>query len=355
MNRDEARAAFPVLERYAYLNAGSFGPLARATVEAMQERLERDLTLGRGGPSFHDELTEMREALRRRLAALLSVAPENVALTTSTTRGCNIAVAGLGLQPGDEVVTTDQEHFGLLGPLHASGATVRVATLTGRPSAEAFDAIAAEVGARTRLLALSHVSWVTGHVLPVEELRAAFDVPLLIDGAQSVGALPVDVSAVRLLHRLGSEVAVRPRHDGRAVRRRSGAARDRRALVLRPAGVRARGPLHAQGGSGALRLRLDRAALRRRPERRPSTRRPTGATTPRPKPQRAAASCSPKRGSRSSPSPATRRSSRSSRALTPPRPSSRRTTRASSSASSRRRAGSARPAATGRTRRIWSG
>jgi L-cysteine/cystine lyase len=195
VNRVDARAAFPVLERYAYLNAGSFGPLARGTVDAMQERLQRDVALGRGGPTFYDELIELRDGLRRRLANVLSVSPENVALTTSTTRGCNIAVAGLRLQPGDQVVTTDQEHFGLLGPLHASGANVRVARLTGRPAGEAFDVIAAEVGPRTRLIALSHVSWVTGHVLPVEELRATFDIPVLVDGAQSVGAIPVNARA----------------------------------------------------------------------------------------------------------------------------------------------------------------
>jgi L-cysteine/cystine lyase len=191
----EARAAFPVLERFAYLNTGSFGPLARVTVEAMERRLERDLQHGRGGITFMDELTELRDTARKRLAAQLSVPAENVALTTSTTRGCNIAVAGLRLQPGDEVVTTDNEHFGLIGPLHASGATVRVARLRERPPDEALDAIAAEVGPRTRLLALSHVSWLTGHVFPVEELRAAFDVPLLVDGAQAVGAIPVDASA----------------------------------------------------------------------------------------------------------------------------------------------------------------
>ena len=195
MNRDDARAAFPVLERYAYLNAGSFGPLARATVDAIERRLERDVAIGRSGAAFMDDLTEFRDGVRGRLSRLLSVPPENIALTTSTSRGCNIAVAGLRLQPGDEVVTTDNEHFGLLGPLYASGATVRVARLTGRPAAQALDILAAEVGPRTRLLALSHVSWLTGHVLPVEELRNAYDIPLLVDGAQSVGAIPVDASA----------------------------------------------------------------------------------------------------------------------------------------------------------------
>ena len=194
MNRDEARAAFPVLEHFAYLNAGSFGPLARTTVAAMEAQLERGLAVGRSGGPFMDELTELRDGVRARLAASLDVSPENVALTTSTTRGCNIAIAGLRLQPGDEVVTTDNEHFGLIGPLHASGAAVRVARLTDRPAAEAFEVIAAEVTPKTRLIAISHVSWLTGHVLPLEQLRDAFDVPLLIDGAQSVGAMPVDAS-----------------------------------------------------------------------------------------------------------------------------------------------------------------
>jgi L-cysteine/cystine lyase len=194
VNVAEARAAFPVLERLAYLNAGSFGPLARTTVEAMEKRLEHDLEQGRGGEKFREDLDSLRHAARERLAVQLAVSAESVALTTSTTRSCNIAVAGLRLRPGDEIVTTDNEHFGLLGPLHASGATVKVARLQGRPAAEAFDAIAAEVGRQTRLIALSHVSWMTGHVLPIAELRAAFDVPLLVDGAQAVGAIPVDAS-----------------------------------------------------------------------------------------------------------------------------------------------------------------
>jgi L-cysteine/cystine lyase len=194
MNVEEARAAFPVLERLAYLNAGTFGPLARATVEAMHEHIDRDVREGRSGPAFMDEGARLRDGVRSRLAGVLSVPAEKVALTTSTTRACNIAVAGLRLEPEDEVVTTDNEHFGLLGPLHVSGATVRVARLPERAAGEAFDAIMAEVGPRTRLIALSHVSWRTGRVLPVEELRGAVDVPILVDGAQSVGAIPVDAS-----------------------------------------------------------------------------------------------------------------------------------------------------------------
>jgi L-cysteine/cystine lyase len=135
----------------------------------------------------------LRERVRARLAATIGASPEHVALTGSTTDGCNIVLSGFGLREGDEVVTTDAEHPGLLAPLHASGARVRVAEVTTRPTAEALDAITAEITPRTRLLALSHVLWTTGQVMPVHELRAETGLPILVDGAQSVGAIAVDV------------------------------------------------------------------------------------------------------------------------------------------------------------------
>ena len=127
--------------------------------------------------------------LAERLAALVGVQAENVALTASTTDGCNIVLAGLGLQPDDEVVTTTHEHFGLVGPLHASGARV----VAVEPEAEA---LLAAVTTHTRLLAVSHVLWTTGQILPVHELRERAGVPILVDGAQSVGALPVDANGL---------------------------------------------------------------------------------------------------------------------------------------------------------------
>src|SRR5262249_9634916 len=104
--------------------------------------------------------------------------------------------AGLGLAAEDEVVTTDSEHFGLLGPLHASGARVRVARIRDVAPERALDAILAEVGPRTRLLALSHVSWMTGNLLPVREARDATGVPVLVDGAQAAGAIPIDLGGL---------------------------------------------------------------------------------------------------------------------------------------------------------------
>ena len=194
MTPEDARAAFPVLDRFAYLNAGSVGPLARSTADAIAERDRSDLESGRGGPVYFRTILELRERVREVLASVVGVGASRFALTRGTTDGCNVVLAGLGLGPDDEVVTTDVEHFGLTGAIHAAGVRVRVARIRDRPAAEAFDALRAELTPRTRLLALSHVAWTTGHVLPVRELREETGLAVLVDGAQAAGAIPVDAT-----------------------------------------------------------------------------------------------------------------------------------------------------------------
>jgi L-cysteine/cystine lyase len=184
---EEARAQFPVLERYAYLNAGSTGPLPLAAVQAARAILERDLARGRSGPQFIEDVRERRERVRAGIAAVLGAPPELVALADSTTRGCQIVALGLALGPADEVVTSNEEHFGLLAQLHASGARVVVTEADE-------DALLAAVTPRTRLIAVSHVVWTTGRRLDPAGLRRPDGPPLLVDGAQSAGAIPVDLA-----------------------------------------------------------------------------------------------------------------------------------------------------------------
>jgi len=190
---DEARALFPVLERFAYLNAGTLGPLSRPTLAAMEERLRFDQEQGRGGHGWFMSVLELRARVREQIAALIGTSPAQVALTSSTTDGCNIVLSGLELGRDDEVVTTDSEHPGLLLPLHVAGARVRVAEVAARPTADALQTILSCITPRTKLLALSHVLWTTGQVMPVHELKRESGLPVLVDGAQSVGAIPVDV------------------------------------------------------------------------------------------------------------------------------------------------------------------
>jgi L-cysteine/cystine lyase len=148
---------------------------------------------GRSSRGLFEELLAMREGLREEIARLLGTGADAIALTTSTTEGCNILLTGLGLEPGAEVVTTDSEHPGLFGGLVASGATLRIAELRNRPAAEALPALEAQISKRTRLIAVSHVSWLSGAVLPIAEL-AGLGIPLLVDGAQAAGAIPVDMT-----------------------------------------------------------------------------------------------------------------------------------------------------------------
>ena len=194
MTFEETRAQFPVFERLAYLNAGTNGPLARATMEAVVAQERADLDGGRGGPAYFDRALALRDEVRGKLAAAVGVPPEQLALATSTTNGCNIVLAGLGLGPEDEIVTTDGEHFGLLGALAVSPARVRVARVRELPPEDALDVLIAQVTPRTRLLALSHVCWMSGNRFPVAELKEATGLPVLVDGAQSVGAIAVDAS-----------------------------------------------------------------------------------------------------------------------------------------------------------------
>ncbi len=192
MDLTAVREGLPVLGRFAYLNAGTNGPLPRRTAEAMSHALERDLLEGRSSKSYFESMLTGREELRAALARFLGTSADNVALASSTTEGCNVVIAGLGIGPGDEVVTTDSEHPGLFGGLKASGAELRAVELKDRPVDEALEALEAAITERTRLIALSHVSWLTGALFPVREL-AGRGIPLLVDGAQAAGAIPVDV------------------------------------------------------------------------------------------------------------------------------------------------------------------
>jgi len=195
MNWAEQRARFPVLERFAYLNAGTFGPLARTTLDAMAELRAWEGEHGRGGKAYFEAMLERRDAVRELLAAQIRVPADNVALTDSTTQGVHVVVTSLGLGERDEVATTDAEHFGLTGPLLGSGARLRIAKVRDAPAADVFELIRAQVTPRTRLIATSAVSWIDGKVFPWRELREATNVPVLVDGAQSAGALDVDATA----------------------------------------------------------------------------------------------------------------------------------------------------------------
>ncbi len=184
------RAQFPVLERLSYLNAGTEGPLPRAAAEVVHQRIDLEVDGGRCGRQYFEETMSLRDRARAGYAAVLGCDPAELALTGSTTDGVNTVIGGLDLHAGDEVLTSDQEHPGLLAPLARArrrhGISIRVA-----PFAE----LAAAVSDSTRLIACSHVSWVGGEVADVRGLVAT-GVPVLLDAAQALGAIPLDMKAL---------------------------------------------------------------------------------------------------------------------------------------------------------------
>lgn len=186
----DLRAQFPVLERLEYLNAGTTGPIPRAAHEAALASLRLQVEEGRSGHDFFDRCLARIELLRGRVAGLLGAEATEVALTGSTTDGVNSILGALDLGPGDEVLTSDQEHPGVLAPLgglrERRGVTIRV---------EPFDELPAKVGPGTRLVACSHVSWHTGAIVDTAGL-AASGALVLLDGAQGLGAIPLDVKAL---------------------------------------------------------------------------------------------------------------------------------------------------------------
>ena len=189
------RDRFPVCSQYAYFNAGTFGPLSRQTLDAISELRAREGEYGRAGAAYFEEMLARRDRVRALLGQQVSSDAEHIALTDSTTQGVHIAVIGLGLHEGDEVVTTDAEHFGLIGPLSAAGVTLRVAPVNNLPAEAVFDAVRAAVTPKTRLLAISAVSWIDGTIFPWRELGEATGLPVLVDGAQAAGAMDLDATA----------------------------------------------------------------------------------------------------------------------------------------------------------------
>ena len=190
------RAELPAAATAAYLNAGTFGPLPRAAVDAMRAHLEDSYVWGRVGARGYVTWAALTDAARAAFARVVDADPATIALMHSTTDGCNTVLSGLSWRAGDEVVTTTHEHPGLTAPLDE---LVRRHGIVVRSVEPTRDAIAAALGVRTRLVAISHVLWTTGEVLPVPAIAAdahAAGALVLIDGAQSGGAIPVDPAAL---------------------------------------------------------------------------------------------------------------------------------------------------------------
>lgn len=197
------RQQMPATTSHIYFNTGTFGPLPECVIQAMQECIHNDWRNGRLGAEAFEAIASIYGNARKGMANLLNADIEEIALTDNTGEGLNIISFGLDWHEGDEVITTNHEHISLLAPLYQLrdryGIIIRFADIG--PSAErpVLKAISDLVTPRTRLISISHVTWTTGAVLNISEVAymgREWGIPVLIDGAQSAGAIPIDVKAL---------------------------------------------------------------------------------------------------------------------------------------------------------------
>ena len=186
-----------------YLQTGSLGPTPRPVMErtiSAWKQLELDPVAYGYGEQEH-----AMDEVRAQAAAFLHCKTEELVLTRSTTDGMNWVAQGLTLGAGDHVLTTDQEHPGgracwdYVARRYAVSLDV-VAIPPGENDAHAIvDRMAKAITPRTRVLSFSHLLSSTGLRMPVAELSAlarARGCIAVVDGAQAVGGIAVDVKAL---------------------------------------------------------------------------------------------------------------------------------------------------------------
>ncbi len=194
------RAQLPAVEATCYFNVGSNGPLPLVAHEALLAAAQTELEVGRIVPGLYERNRDRNREVAGLFGEIFNADRDEIALTHSTSEGLGTVLMGLAWNRGDEVVTCALEHPGLLGPLallaHRFGVVLRRAAV-GMGEGDVVGAVAAALGPKTRVIALSHLQWSTGAVLPLPELAELAHergVMLVVDGAQSAGQIPVELA-----------------------------------------------------------------------------------------------------------------------------------------------------------------
>lgn len=219
------RADFPLLARtlrggraLVYLDSGATSQKPEVVLDAEQDfYIQRNAAVHRGAHQLAEEATEAFEDARDRVASFVGVSPGSLVWTSNATAGINLVAyamsnASLGrggadaqrlaLRPGDEIVVTEAEHHANLVPWQElaarTGATLRWIGVEddGRLRVDELDTVVTE---RTKVLAFTHASNVTGAITPVAAFVAkarSVGALTVLDACQSVPHLPVDLTAL---------------------------------------------------------------------------------------------------------------------------------------------------------------
>jgi len=209
----KVRAEFPILSErvhgkpLVYLDSANTSQKPRAVLEAMDSYYRHaNANIHRATHLLSERATALYEGARKKAAAFVNAAdPHEIVLTKGTTDGINLVAQSYGravLRAGDEILISWLEHHSNIVPwqllCEQTGAVLRVAPINEIGEID-LDGLAALLSARTRIVAVSHVSNSLGTINPIRDIigqARRVGAIVLIDGAQAVPHLPVDVQAL---------------------------------------------------------------------------------------------------------------------------------------------------------------
>lgn len=203
---DGFRQNFPALANKRYFNFGGQGPLPQLALDAIYQAHHQLQTEGPFSGGINQWIRQAAAEMRQTLADHLNVPTDAMTLTEDVTVGCNIPLWGMNWQAGDRILLTDCEHPGVIAAVQEVSRRFQVAVdvcpvLATAPGGDPVSVITDALQPRTRLLVVSHILWNTGQLLPLTEIvnlchaHTPEPVWVLVDAAQSVGMMPLDLTA----------------------------------------------------------------------------------------------------------------------------------------------------------------
>jgi len=200
----KVRSQFNILDGMTFMNNGTEGPVPRCVTEA-NERVFREIA---ENPSNNYRREEV-DVVRGLVAKFVNADPGEIALTRSTTEGMNIFTHGLDWKAGDEVLYCDHEHGGGIGPYTTLAKRVGIKpviiSIPSPPSSvdQIVGLYEKAITPRTKVIMVSHMTYVTGLVTPVKELADLAErrgLLISVDGAHPLGMMDLDVKAMNIHH-----------------------------------------------------------------------------------------------------------------------------------------------------------
>lgn len=200
----KVRTQFNLLDRMIFMNNGTLGPAPQVVLDT-RARVEREVA----EDPTNGYREEDREAVRAEVAKFVGATADEIALPRSTSEGMNLFAHGLDWRPGDEVLMCRHEHGGGIGPYRTLGerAGVQIQWIDIPSPPESVDQIVGlyekAVTSRTRVILVSHITYVTGLVMPIRELSELArrkGLLLSVDGAHPVGMMEVNFTELGCDH-----------------------------------------------------------------------------------------------------------------------------------------------------------